>query len=404
MKNNNTPNQSTRLSRVLAGLSLLAACVSMAFANPGSPTVVNGQATFNQTGNVLTITNTPNTIINWQNFNINAGEITRFMQQNSDSAVLNRILGQNPSQILGALQSNGRVFLINPNGIVFGQGAQINVNGLVASSLNLPDQDFLSGKRHFVGSANNGKVSNQGNITTPGGGSVFLLAPSVENSGIINAPNGDVLLAAGHSIKLVDSSNPEVQVVVSAPQALAVNLGQLVSQGGRIGIYGALVKQGGRVNADSAVLGENGKIILKASGDTLLDNGSITSANAAGKGGEISVLGERVAMLGNASIEANGQRGGGTVLVGGDYQGKNSRVQNASRTIFDKDASISADALQNGDGGKVIVWANDRTNALGIITARGGNQGGNGGFVETSGKNTLDFHAKVNVAAPKGKN
>ena len=96
-------------------------------------------------GKQLTVTNSPGSIINWQSFSIAPGELTRFVQQNASSSVLNRITGQNPSQILGALQSNGKVFLINPNGIVFGANSRVDVNGLVASSLNLTDADFLSG-------------------------------------------------------------------------------------------------------------------------------------------------------------------------------------------------------------------------------------------------------------------
>jgi filamentous hemagglutinin family protein len=106
-----------------------------------------GQATFNQQGNVFSITNTPGAIINWQSFNVGAGEVTRFIQQSSDSAVLNRIVGQDPTKILGALQSNGKVFLINPNGILFGQGARVDVNGLVASTLNMSTPISWPGRR-----------------------------------------------------------------------------------------------------------------------------------------------------------------------------------------------------------------------------------------------------------------
>jgi filamentous hemagglutinin family protein len=200
--------------------TLLAACWLAgpgAQAAPTLPQVVAGQASFNQQGNVFSITNTPGTIINWQSFNIGAGEITRFIQQNSDSAVLNRILGQDPTKILGALQSNGKVFLINPNGILFGQGARVDVNGLVASTLNLSDADFLAGKKNFQAGATAGAVRNDGAIATPSGGKVFLIAPNVENNGIVTAPNGEVVLAAGRSVQLVDSADPNLQVVVSAP-------------------------------------------------------------------------------------------------------------------------------------------------------------------------------------------
>src|SRR6185436_12205904 len=124
------------------------------FANPTGQQVVSGQVSFQQAGNLLQITNSPSSIINWQSFSIGAGEITRFIQQSSASAVLNRVTGNgatiDPSVILGALQSNGRVFLINPSGITFGAGAQIDVAGLVASSLGLSNQDFLNGKLRFT--------------------------------------------------------------------------------------------------------------------------------------------------------------------------------------------------------------------------------------------------------------
>ena len=266
--------------RLASAALCMAACFGSAMGGPTGPQVVAGQATFSTNGNVFSITNTPGAIIHWQSFNVNANEITRFIQQGSDSAVLNRIVGQDPSRILGALQSNGKVFLINPNGIVFGQGARVDVGGLVASTLDISDSDFRAGKNTFTAGAGAGTISNDGEIATPSGGKVFLVATSVENNGIINAPNGDVVLAAGRSVKLVDAGNPDLDVVVTSPQDSAINLGQIVSNGGRVGIYGALVNQRGVVNADSAVVGANGRILLKASGDTVLGAGSVTSANS----------------------------------------------------------------------------------------------------------------------------
>jgi filamentous hemagglutinin family protein len=140
----------TALRPTLISLAV-ASCftASTALANPTGANVVRGTAAIHQAGNLLQITNSPNAIINWQSFSIGANEITRFLQQSSSSAVLNRVITQNPSTILGALQSNGRVFLINPNGILFGAGAQIDVAGLVASTLNMSDQDFLAGRPRF---------------------------------------------------------------------------------------------------------------------------------------------------------------------------------------------------------------------------------------------------------------
>ena len=383
---------------------LIAACFNAAYANPVLPQVVHGQATFNQQGNLFTITNTPNTIINWQSFSVNPGEITRFLQQNAGSSVLNRITGQDPSKILGSLQSNGKVFLINPNGVLFGRDARVDVAGLVASSLALSNQDFLAGKMNFKAGEQAGAVINQGTIHAGSGGQILLIAPNVENSGVITAPNGDVLLAAGHSVQLADAANPDLRVVLSAPADQAINVGRIVAQGGRIGMVGALLNQRGVLNANSAVVGENGKIVLKATGKALLENGSVTSATSAvGKGGEITVLGDQVGMQGNAKVDASGVTGGGTVLLGGDYQGKNAAIVNARQVAVGKDASIAADALDSGDGGKVIVWGNETARVFGSISARGGAASGNGGLVETSGRYLAVDGIRVDTSARRGK-
>jgi filamentous hemagglutinin family protein len=381
---------------------LVAASIGAAAAAPTNPQVVAGQATFSQQGNVFSITNTPNTIINWQGFSIDQGEIARFIQQGPDSAVLNRIVGQDPSRILGALQSNGKVFLINPNGILFGKDARVDVNGLVASTLDIANADFLAGKRKFTAGPVTGDVSNAGAITTGSGGQVFLVGSNVGNSGVITSPQGEVVLAAGHSVQLVDARDPDLHVVVSAPSHQSLNLGQVIAQGGKIGIYGALVSQRGVVNADSAVVGANGKIVLKASRDTLLEQGSVTSAKGAGSGGTIHVLGERVGLTGDARVDASGVAGGGTVLVGGDWQGKNELLPNAQQAWFGNGASIRADALAGGDGGKVVLWSNGATGAYGSISARGAGAG-KGGQVETSGHNLDVAGIRVDAGASGGK-
>lgn len=391
------------LPRTLLAL-LVASCFAPATAAPTTPLVVNGQATFVQNGNVFSITNTPGTVINWQGFSIDAGEVTRFIQQSGDSAVLNRIVGHDPSKIMGALQSNGHVFLINPNGILFGRDARVDVNGLTASTLALSDADFLAGKNNFRAGARAGAIVNQGNISTAAGGKVFLIASNVENSGIITSPQGQVVLAAGHTVQLADASNPALQVVVAAPEHQSVNLGQVIAQGGKVGIYGALVRQRGVVNADSAQRGDGGKIVLRASGDAMLEGGSVTSAAGAGKGGQVSVEGNRVGLTGDAKVDASGVHGGGTVLLGGGYQGRDASMANAQQTLLGKQASVRADAGTSGNGGTVVLWGDASTRALGRISARGGALSGNGGLIETSGK-FLDVNGiAVDAGAPKGAN
>ena len=183
-------------------LAILAILSGHAYANPMGASVVAGNVTIQQAGNALNITNSPNSIINWQQFNIASGEVTRFIQQSASSAVLNRVTGQDPSSILGALQSNGRVFLINPNGIVFGAGSRLDVAGLIASTHGMSDADFAAGKLNFSGSST-ASVINQGVIETSTGGRVYLLAQDVQNSGLIHTPQGEVWLVAGKAHPLM---------------------------------------------------------------------------------------------------------------------------------------------------------------------------------------------------------
>ncbi|MDP2761147.1 MAG: YDG domain-containing protein, partial [Sideroxyarcus sp.] len=415
----------------LKAIFLALACVfaaGQAQANGTDPAVVAGQAGFSTQGSTLSITNSPGAIINWQGFSIGASETTRFIQQSAASSVLNRVIGPDPSVIFGTLTSNGRVFLINPSGILFGQGAHIDVAGLVASTLNLSNQDFLAGRLNFSSDPLAGNVENRGNITTPSGGSVYLVGSNVTNSGIINSPQGDVILTAGQSVKIFDTSTPGVRVELTASDNAAVNLGQILAQSGQVGIYGAALRNAGIIDADQVVRDASGKIVLRAKQDVTLEASSRLSANgeqggaitvqsesgttlvsgtieAKGTGqtgGTVHVLGDKVGLFDHASINVSGDAGGGTVLVGGDYQGKNPSVQNASATYGSPDASIKADAITSGNGGKVIVWADDVTRFGGNISARGGANSGDGGFVEISGKHYLDFGGMVDTRAPLG--
>ena len=409
-------------------VSVLAA--GQARANGINPTVVEGQASFSALGSSLNVTNSPGAIINWQGFSIGAGETTRFIQQNAASSILNRVLGSDPSVILGTLISNGKVFLINPSGILFGQGAHIDVAGLVASSLDLSNQDFLSGKLNFTSNLLAGRVENQGSITTPSGGSVYLIGTNVTNSGIINSPSGDVILAAGQTVKIFDTSSPGVRIELTAGDNSAVNLGKILAQSGEVGIYGAALRNSGIINADQVARDGNGRITLRAKQDVTLETGSRISANGekggeitvqsdtgttlvsgsieakgtgetAGTGGSVQLLGTRVGLI-TANIDASGTTGGGTVLIGGNFHGTGSE-QNASATYVAPGASINADATGNGNGGNIALWSQDVTRVYGSVSARGGAEGGNGGFVETSSHNQLDVTGmRLDLRAPLG--
>ncbi|MBX9632363.1 MAG: filamentous hemagglutinin N-terminal domain-containing protein, partial [Burkholderiales bacterium] len=395
------------------------------FGNPLDPTVAAGGATFENHGNTLTVTNTPGTIIDWQSFSIGQSEVTRFIQQSAASQVLNRVTGGDPSQILGALQSNGQVFLINPNGIAFGAGARVDVAGFVASTLNISNADFLSGRMSFAAGTTAGSIRNDGALRAIDGGSVYLIAPTIENNGVIAAPDGSVVLAAGKTATLLDSNRPFVQVEVTAGGE-AINVGQLV--GSHVGIYAGTVRVGGAVDATRAVVGDGGRILFKASGDatvtadaivsangkaggevrvesggTTLVEGSINARGNQGSGGTIQVLGRHVGLVRESFIDASGAASGGTVLIGGDYQGRGTTVFNAEATFVSAGSVIRADAIERGDGGRIIVWADDATRVHGSISARGGAVGGNGGFVETSGYNYLDVTRAVDASAPAGR-
>lgn len=255
-------------SRATLGSIAAACCLNIpAFANPTGPAVVSGTATFSSIGSTLTVTNTPNTIVNWQTFSIGAGEVTRFNQPSAVSSVLNRVTTQNPSSILGSLQSNGRIFLVNPSGIVFGAGSRIDAAGLVASTLSLSDADFLAGRLRFTGTPGAGPVLNNGTIATLGADApVYLIGPAVINAGLITSPGGEVLLAAGNSVEVIDPGTPNITVQITAPANEALNLGSILADSGRVNIFAGLVRQLGVVQADTLVVGQDGRIVLEATG------------------------------------------------------------------------------------------------------------------------------------------
>ncbi len=342
--------------RPTAAAIAVAACFSSAaLANPTNPTVVHGTATFQQAGNILNITNSANAIINWGSFSISVGELTRFIQPSALSAVLNRVTGQDPSAILGALQSNGRVFLINPNGIVFGAGSQVDVAGLVASTLNLSNEDFLNNRMRFTDGVGAGSVVNQGQIT---GGSVYLVGNAVTNNGLITSPNGEVVLAAGNSVELVNPGTPNLRVEVVAGDNEARNLGTISAEAGRIGIYAGLIRNSGTLNASSAVA-EGGRILLKAKKDITLESTSIIDASGQGGGEIIAFADNNMYVDGTLNASAPVSGDGGFI----ETSGKN-RVKIA-------DSAVISTAAGDGQTGVWLVDPNDL-----VIAAYGGDTTG----------------------------
>ncbi|MEI8303426.1 MAG: YDG domain-containing protein, partial [Burkholderiales bacterium] len=552
---------------LLAGA--IAAIGAPAWANPTGAQVIQGSATLQRNGATLSVTTSNGAVIHWNQFSIGAGETTRFIQPSAASQVLNRVVSGAPSEILGRLESNGRVFLINPSGVAFGRGAQVDVGALVVSTLKLSNEDFAAGRMNFGGTAAEnraaGAIRNEGSIRTASGGLVYLVAPQVENSGIIHSPEGQVLLAAGHRVTLVNPQAPEVSWEVAAPESAAINLGEVVAR--RIGLHGQLVRNAGLLQATTAVVGEDGRIVLRAqrrveqtasgqmvasgldaqgrrkggeidiqAGEQVSLQGridasataaplssatvapsltggaqtaslplpsvgggpatvstpaaesvsmppgasvtvsaaaaptaspaaaplvatagaadvspvtSVTQASVApaapasvntplavpasqtvppgapapapapsapqpdprhllaggtvGSGGRVRVLGRDIVLGETLNIDVSGPAGGGTVLVGGDLQGASAGGPNAQRLGMSAGAVIRADATALGDGGKVILWADDTALIHGRISARGGPLGGDGGFIETSGLRVLSVTQSADASAPAGK-
>lgn len=402
MKSNrlSSPSLNTQFRRKAVALGVAMAIASSAYANPTGMSVVAGQATAQTIGNLMQITNTPGAILNWQQFNIDVGQTTQFIQQNAASQVFNRVTGGDVSQILGTLQSNGQVFLINPAGVFFGQGAVVDTAGFLASTLAASDTDLLNGHLRFNDSTGTaGNIVNQGSLTTHSGGSIVLLAPNIENSGIIHA-DGEVLLAAGHSVTIVDMRHPTIGLTVASKNGdQAVNLGQIISK--NVSLFSHLVKNSSVVEATGAQLGEGGVVRFIAKGDALV-GGQVLAESAQGKGGEIDITGERVAVLSGARISADGATGGGTVHVGGGWKGQDDSLSNAQQTVVQANTQISANATTNGNGGEVVVWADGHTAVDSEVQAKGGALGGNGGRVETSGKQSLAVNVAANTSAANG--
>ena len=404
------------------GAFVYGAFAASAFAGPQGGKVVAGQGTIsNPDANTTLINQSSRTLrLNWESFDVAAQENVKFVQPSSTATALNRIFDQNPSQIFGTIEANGRVFLINPNGLIFGQTARVNVGSFVASTLDIVDLDPNTGHYSFANTNGTaGAVLNSGQIRAADGGSVTLLGTSVLNNGLIVANHGTVNLGAGSAATLdffgdgllrfqVDDA-----VVGNASGAAAAvdNQGSIEADGGQVlmtaraaqGVFERAVNNDGIVRANR-IDNSGGVIRLVGPEGTVINSGTLdaSGADAASTGGTVQVLGERVGLFGDARVDVSGDTGGGTALIGGDFQGSNPDVLNAQRTYVGPDASISADARVQGDGGRVIVWSDDFTRYFGSISALGRAAGGNGGFAEVSGKHNLTFEGDAWLGSPLG--
>lgn len=382
------------------------AASSIAVAAPTGGVAVVGQMSTSTQGSQTTIT-TQNgaglnySAINWQSFSVPQGTSTYFQQPSASSAVINRVVTNTPSQLFGTLGSNGHLVLVNQAGITVGAGAVVDTAGFTASALKMSDADALAGRMRFGDGTAGGSVSVQGQVLARSG-DVVLIGSSVDTGkdALVRAPNGSTILAAGQQVEITGRGLEGISMTVQAPENNAVNLGAL--QGDAVAIFAGTLKHSGAIQATRASL-EGGRVVLKAAGDAIVDgNASIVATGTVG--GSVDVLGQRVGLTDTASIDVSGSQGGGQVRIGGDYQGKNADVPNAQFAYVGRDVSITANATDVGKGGRVIVWADDTTRAYGSIEAKGGAGGGDGGFVETSGKRALDVNGiRVSAVASAGR-
>ena len=398
--------------------ALLAAVAAMGSAGlagaqvlPTGGVITSGAATISQSTSKLTVDQSSNAaILNWQSFSIGAANSVRFNQPSSSSVALNRVIGNSASEILGSLSANGKVILVNQNGVLMGSGAQVDTGGFMASTLNIKDSDFLAGKYIFDIANNTGGVAgsiiNNGRINSPSGYTV-LMAPQVTNNGYIAARAGSVAIAAGNKVSLdmVGDGLISFNVDQAALNAAIVNTGSIEANGGQVlikassanALFDTVLNTSGIIRADS-IANVNGRIILDggATGVTQVSGEISAKGNNPGEnGGQISVLGDKVGLFSGAKLDASGDAGGGTVLVGGNWQGGGSE-RTASRTIVASGASIDVSATEQGNGGTAVVWADGRTEMDGSIKASGAGAG-NGGNVETSGKGQLALQGSVDV-------
>jgi filamentous hemagglutinin family protein len=295
----------SRVGRSLMAIvsTLFMSSTALAADLPTGGQIVGGSGTISQSGNVMTINQaTAKMAADWQSFSIGSGKTVNFVQPSSSSVAMNRVLGADVSVIQGALNANGQVFLINPNGVLFTPTAQVNVGGTVASTLNMSTADFMVGNYKFEGNSSNA-IINQGNITAVNGGTIALIAAKIINDGTLNANNGNVLLGAGSKVTLDMGGPVKLRIENDALETLIQNGGAIKADGGTVWLTSqatttlasSVINNTGLIEAQTLATGEKGEIVLFAH-DGIANVGGRLDASApnGGDGGFIETSGARV--------------------------------------------------------------------------------------------------------------
>lgn len=320
-----------------ASTALVTLFAAPAFAGPQGGTVVSGSATISTSGVVTNINQSSNkAIINWQSFSVAPAETVNFNQPSASSVTLNRVTGNETSIIAGAINANGQVFLVNSNGILFTGTSQVNAGGLVASTLDIKNEDFLAGTYVFSGSSS-AAIVNRGNITAKDGGYVSLMGKTVSNQGVITATLGTVSLNAGSKITLNFDGNSLVDVSIDqgVMNALVENRQLIKADGGKVimtakaadAVLSAQVNNSGTIQARTmaqltggSTTYKKGSVTLKATGGTAKVSGKLdASAPDGGDGGSIAVSGNRLALADGAVVTTAAASGlTGSLALGAD--------------------------------------------------------------------------------------
>jgi filamentous hemagglutinin family protein len=421
------------------GAAVVALCVALlasgAWAGPSGGSVSAGSGSISQSGATTTITQaSQNLSINWASFGIAAGERVNFVQPGASAIALNRVVGSESSVINGSLSANGQVWILNPNGVLFGSTASVNVGGLVASTLSLSDADFLAGKRSFSANGGQGTVVNQGSLT---GGYVALLGKQAGNSGTITTANGTAALAAGDKITLDFSGSRllSVQVDEGTLNALAENKGLIRADNGKViltasakdALLNTVVNNEGVIEA-KGIDAAGGTILLLGglNGGTVKVAGTLdASASGAHDGGFIETSGAHVQVAGGAKVSTLSETGKtGTWLVdptdftvsAGSAAGTTSGIgaDTLSANLATTNVTLATDNSTGTDSGDINVnaavsWGANTTltlnayhdiNINAAITATGTSAGlvlNHGNYASTG---TVTSGTDYNVKAP----
>ena len=374
--------------RVVTGLLAFGFAANV-LANPTGLSIGRGTATAAQSGSQLTVTASQNAILNWNTFNIAAGETTKFVQPSSTSIVWNRVNDPNPSQIFGTIQANGVVVLLNSSGFYFGPNSFVSAAGLVVSTANCAPPENGGGTWEFNGPPPLASIINYGHIQVGNGGSAFLIADQVENHGTMEAPGGSLGLAAGQTILL--SERPDgrgMSLQVKLPQGSVDNVGNLIADAGTISLNAKVVNQNGLVQANS-VQNNNGVIELVASDSLTLGAGSQIlaqgDASATGSSGGTVTL-----QSGNNFSDTAGSQ---IVVTGGALGGHGGSIEVSAPNVLSLNSSLTAGAQTGSTAGQLLLNSQDIT-----LTTSGAN-GMNGGTLDLNVNGTFATFAQIVLQA-----